>query len=196
MDANPKVGIAGSRLEDPDGTPQRSAFRFHSVLSELESGLRLGLVSKLLRNKIVAPPVPEKTCRIDWVSGASLMIRQNVFNQIGLLDEGYFMYFEEVDFCLRAHRAGWECWYVPASRVVHLVGQSSGVNDGKQLRKRRPTYWFASRKRFFTKNFGPARAFSRPAVLWAIGFRDLSAARVHGAAQAGSRSSCICWVIL
>lgn len=169
LDANPKVGIAGSRLEDSDGTPQRSAFRFHSVLGELESGMRLGLISRLLSRRIVAPPPPRDTCRTDWVSGASMMIRQKVFNQIGLMDEGYFMYFEEVDFCLRAHRGGWECWYVPASRVVHLVGQSSGVNDPKQAGRRRPTYWFASRKRFFVKNFGPARAFVASS-LWAIGF--------------------------
>jgi hypothetical protein len=169
MDANPKAGIAGSRLEDPDGTPQRSAFRFHSVLSELESGLRLGLVSKLLRKKIVAPPVPEKTCRTDWVSGASILIRQDVFTQVGLLDEKYFMYFEEVDFCLRAHGAGWECWYVPASRVIHLVGKSSGVNDAQQIRKRRPAYWFASRRRFFVKHFGSSRAFLA-SMLWALGF--------------------------
>ena len=50
---------------------------------------------------------------------------------VGLLDEGYFMYFEEVDFCLKAARAGWPCWYVPSSRVVHLVGQSSGVTRAK-----------------------------------------------------------------
>ena len=65
MEANPRVGIAGSRLEDRDGTPQRSAFRFHSVLSELESGMRLGIVSRLLNQRIVAPPPPDATCRTD-----------------------------------------------------------------------------------------------------------------------------------
>ena len=116
MDEHPLVGIAGSRLEHPDGTPQRSAFRFHSVLSEWEAGLRLGLVSRLLNKRVVAPPVPQVTCPTDWVAGASMIVRRAVFERIGLLDEGYFMYFEEVDFCLRARRAGWPCWYVPASR--------------------------------------------------------------------------------
>ncbi|HAA31973.1 MAG TPA: glycosyl transferase family 2, partial [Cyanobacteria bacterium UBA8553] len=59
MNSHPDVGIAGSRLEDPDGTPQCSAFRFHTVLSELDSGLRLGAVSKLLTNWVVWSPIPE-----------------------------------------------------------------------------------------------------------------------------------------
>src|SRR5262249_25421828 len=113
MERHPEVGIAGSRLEDPDGTPQRSAFRFPSWASELEGGLRLGLVSRLLHRRVVAPPVRGEAHPCDWVAGASMMIRRAVFRDIGLLDDGYFLYFEEVDFCLRARRAGWSCWYVP-----------------------------------------------------------------------------------
>ena len=67
MDLHPRVGIAGSRLEDPDGTPQRSAFRFFSVASEFEGGIRLGVVSRLLRQRLVAPPVAEEPHATDWV---------------------------------------------------------------------------------------------------------------------------------
>jgi len=171
MDQNPRAGIAGSRLENPDGSPQRSAFRFHSVLGELEAGLRLGPVSKALRSRVVAPPVPQGNQPIptDWVAGASMIIRCEVFDAIGLLDDGYFMYFEEVDFCLRAARAGWPCWYVPASRVVHLVGQSSGVTDIKQANKRRPRYWFESRRRFFTRNHGLIKT-ALADLFWMTGF--------------------------
>ncbi|MDJ0601647.1 MAG: glycosyltransferase family 2 protein [Crocosphaera sp.] len=154
MNNHPDVGIAGSRLEEPDGTPQRSAFRFHSIFSEFDDGLRLGIVSKLLNRWIVAPPVPDSHCKTDWVAGASMIIRREVFETIGLLDEDYFMYFEEVDFCLRANKAGWPCWYVPESRVIHFVGQSSGVTNTKIPPKRRPQYWFDSRQRFFIKNYG------------------------------------------
>lgn len=154
MDSHPDVGIAGSRLEDPDGTPQRSAFRFPSIFSEIDDGLRLGVVTKLLSKWVVAPPVPEGACQTDWVAGASMIIRRSVFEAVGLIDEKYFLYYEEVDFCLAARRAGWPCWYVPESRVIHFVGQSSGVTDTKRQPKRRPAYWFASRRRFFVKNFG------------------------------------------
>jgi GT2 family glycosyltransferase len=83
-----------------------------------------------------------------------MVIRREVFASVGLLDEKYFLYFEEVDFCFQAKKAGWECWYVPASRVVHLVGQSSGVTDRKRPPKRLPKYWFDSRRRYFLKNYG------------------------------------------
>lgn len=169
LDANPQVGIAGSRLESADGTPQRSAFRFHSVLSELDGGVRLGLVSKLLWRHRVAPPVPEEPGRTDWVAGASMMIRREVFERIGLIDAGYFMYFEEVDFCLRAARAGWPCWYVPASRVVHFVGRSSGITDANRRTMRRPAYWFHSRRRYFLRNHGRFKALLAD-VAWAGGF--------------------------
>jgi hypothetical protein len=154
MDEHPKVGIAGSRLEEPDGTPQCSAFRFHTVFSELDSGLNLGIVSKLLSRWVVWPPIPEEACQTDWVAGASMIVRREVFEAVGLMDEEYFMYYEEMDFCLQAKKAGWSCWYVPKSRVVHLVGQSSGVTDTKRPPKRRPQYWFDSRRRYFLKNYG------------------------------------------
>ncbi len=154
MSKNPQVGIAGSRLEDPDGTPQVSAFRFHTLPSEVDSGLRLGLVSKLLSKWVVWSPIPQETCQTDWVAGASMIVRREVFEQVGLMDEEYFMYYEEMDFCLQAKRAGWSCWYVPQSQVVHLVGQSSGVTDTKRPPKRRPQYWFDSRRRYFLKNYG------------------------------------------
>jgi GT2 family glycosyltransferase len=157
MLAHPHIGIAGSRLEDPDGSPQYSAFRFPSIASELDQSLRFGPVSRLLKNSIIAPPIPTIGTRTDWVAGASMMVRREVFDAIGLLDERYFMYYEEVDFCWRARQAGWECWYVPESRVVHLVGQASGVTNTKIKRKRRPAYWFESRRRYFLRNAGKLR---------------------------------------
>jgi GT2 family glycosyltransferase len=169
MEAHPAVGIAGSRLEDPDGTPQRSAFRFPTLWSEVESGLRLGFISRLLSRYVVAPPVSESAHPTDWLAGASMMIRRQVFDDVGLMDEGYFLYFEETDFCLRARLAGWPCWYVPASRVVHLVGQSSGVTDTKSKPRRVPRYWFDSRRRFFRKHHGRVYTLLTDCG-WVLGF--------------------------
>jgi N-acetylglucosaminyl-diphospho-decaprenol L-rhamnosyltransferase len=170
MDQNPEAGIAGSRLEEPDGTPQCSAFRFPNVWSELDSGLRLGLVTQLLSEQIVPIlPVTEAIRQVDWVAGASMIVRRQVFETAGLMDEKYFLYFEEVDFCIAAKNAGWTCWYVPESRVVHYVGQSSGVTDTKRKAKRRPAYWFDSRRRFFVKNYGWSYAILTE-VAWASGF--------------------------
>lgn len=149
MDQNPKVGIAGSRLEDPDGTPQRSAFRFQSPLSALEGNLKLGPVSRLLSRWTVAPPVVDHPVETDWVAGASMIIRHEVCRDIGLLDEGYYTYFDDIDYCFSAKKKGWPTWYIPASRVVHLVGQSTGVNSKP---KRLPPYMLDARRRYFLKH--------------------------------------------
>lgn len=156
MDQHPNVGIAGSRMENPDGTPQRSAFRFPSPLSEFEGNLRFGLVSWLLARWTVAPPVSGEACETDWLSGACIIVRREVFRDIGLLDEGYFTYFEDVDFCFNARKAGWPIWYVPTSRVVHLIGRSTGITVSKP--KRLPSYSFEARRRYFLKNHGPVTA--------------------------------------
>ena len=155
LEKHSSVGLAGSRLEDPDATPQRSAFRFPSIYSELDAGLRFGPITRLIRKHRVAYDPPTAAEPADWVAGASVLVRKQVFDDVGLMDEGYFMYFEEVDFCLRANRGGWPCWYVPQSHVVHLVGQASGVTSRDSRRtKRRPAYWFESRRRYLLKHFG------------------------------------------
>jgi hypothetical protein len=156
--ARPEVGLVGSRLEDPDGTPQHSRYRFPGVLSELEDSLRLGVVSRLLKNQMAVVPIVDEPHEIDWVCGGSMMVRREVFADVGLLDEAYFMYYEETDFARAAKKSGWSCWYVPDSHVVHLVGRSSGVTVRDRRPARTPPYWFASRRRYFIKNHGWAYA--------------------------------------
>lgn len=163
----PRAGVVGSRLENPDGTPQPAAFRFHTVLTEIDDGLRLGPVSRLLSRWALVLPEPRQACRADWVCGASMLVRREVFEEVGLLDEGYFLYFEEVDLCLRAARAGWECWHEPRSRVVHLERRSTGVDPGARLR-RLPPYVLESRRRYFVKNHGVAYA-ALADVAWIVG---------------------------
>ena len=157
LDDHPEVGLAGSRLEFPDGGPQPSAFPFPSVLGEFEGGMRFGPVSRWLADRAVFQPIPVEPRPVDWVAGASLMVRREVFDAVGLLDERYFMYYEEVDFCRRAATAGWPCWYVPASRVLHLVGQSSDVTSAAAPTRRRPRYWFEARRLYFLTHHGRLR---------------------------------------
>lgn len=150
----PTAGIVGSRLEDPDGTPQRSAFRFPTLAGEMEATARLKIVSMLLARRVMAPPPPASACATDWVAGACMLVRREVFETVGLLDEGYFLYYEDVDLCHRAWQAGWRCWYEPASRVVHLVGQSTGVTATREQPGRQPVYWFQSRQRYWLTYHG------------------------------------------
>ena len=176
MESHPEAGLAGSRLEDPDGTPQRSAFRFHSILGELENAVRLGILTRLLSRWVVAPPVVNHAFQCDWVSGASVIFRQAVLRDIGTMDEEYFLYFEETDYCLAARRAGWRCYYVPESRVMHLVAASTGVSS-RPCSPRRPTYWFESRRRYFRKNHGTLYAMACD-VVWIAGFASWRLRRI------------------
>ncbi len=154
MAERPKVGIAGSSFELADGTPWQITLRFPTLLSELDSGLRLGIVSKLLRKWVTAQPSGNKICQADWLPGACMLIRREVFESVGLMDEEYFLYYEETDYCLQVKRGGWSCWYVPESVVMHIGGQSTGVEVPNEPPERLPKYCFDSRRRYFTKNHG------------------------------------------
>jgi N-acetylglucosaminyl-diphospho-decaprenol L-rhamnosyltransferase len=154
MNTHPKAGICGGSLESEEGLLWPFAFRFPSLLSEVERGFSFSLTSRLLSRWKVVRPMNDYPQRVDWVAGASFVVRRSVFETIGLMDDSYFLYFEETDFCLRARRAGIECWYVPDSRVMHISGQSTGVTAKTTVPKRLPDYWFDSRRRYFIKNHG------------------------------------------
>lgn len=157
MASHPEVGLAGGSSEDPDGTRQHCAFRFPSPMGELIAYGRLAFIARM-SSRLLPVGLPAAAQPVDWVSGGYLFIRRAVIDQIGLMDEGYFLYFEETDFILRARRAGWSCWHVPESRIVHLVGQSSGVTARDAAPRRIPAYWFESRRRYFIQNHGRCQA--------------------------------------
>jgi hypothetical protein len=148
------VGIAGSSFENSDGSDWPIAFRFPTLLSELENGLQFGLATRLLRRWVVAKRMGNHSQQIDWVPGASMMVRWSVFETIGGFDENYFLYFEETDFCFRAKKSGFTTWYVPESRVMHIAGQSTKMTERNSKPKRLPSYWFDSRRRFFAITYG------------------------------------------
>ncbi len=154
MEEHPKAGIAGSRFEDADGSEWPIAFRFPTVWAEVEGGCALGVVSRLLGDHAVAKTMGDQPERVDWLPGASMMLRATLLKAIGGFDESYFLYYEETDLCLRAQRAGYEIWHVPQSRVMHIRGQSTGVTVLNERPKRLPAYWFESRRRYYLKNHG------------------------------------------
>ena len=182
--AHPQVGIAGSSFEFEDGTLWPHAFRFPSIWSEVATGLRLGFVGALLKGRMMLLSMSDRAERVDWLPGASMMVRREVFESVGLMDEGYFLYFEETDYCLQAARAGWQCWYVPQSRVMHIVGQSTGITELDAAISRRPKYWFESRRRYWIKNHGWFYAAATDLV-WVISYSTL---RLRRAVQRKPRS--------
>jgi GT2 family glycosyltransferase len=150
LEGHPQTGFAGSSILSETGELQRTVFRFPSIAGEFEAAARLGPLSRLLAGHIVAMPVPEQSGPVDWLVGASLMMRREMLDQIGLFDEGFFLYFEETDLCLRAAKAGWSTDYVRESRVCHIGSAATGMKRWQRV----PTYWFDSRLRYFNKNHG------------------------------------------
>ncbi|MDP5086099.1 MAG: glycosyltransferase family 2 protein [Yoonia sp.] len=154
MLANPTTGFAGSFIHGDDGAPHTTTFRFPSIFSEIEGAIRFGPVSRVLRNYRVPVDDIETTRPVDWLAGASLMMRQDLLDRIGLFDETFFLYFEETDLCRRARKAGFEIIYVKESVVMHLGSVSTGMKTWAKT----PTYWYDSRFYYFAKNHGKSYA--------------------------------------
>lgn len=166
LEERPQAGIAGSYIHGPAGDTHDTAFRFPSVASNFEESLGLGVVTRLLDRWVVSKPVPSETTRVDWLAGASMLIRREVFDAIGVYDENFFFYFEETDFCLRAARAGFTTWYVPESRVEHIGAASSGWKD---FSKPRAAFWWDGRRWFYYKNHGLLYLWAAN-LAWVLGF--------------------------
>lgn len=169
LDSNPEVGIAGGRCVWEEGGLRSTAFRFQSPVTDLIGAAEFGPITRLLGGRQVALPISDTPRRVDWVSGSSMMIRREVIERIGLMDEGYFLYFEESDYCARADDAGFAVWTVPASVVTHIGGQSTGITGQHRARNRRPRYWFYSRARFLVRKHGVAQAHLAN-FLWLIAY--------------------------
>lgn len=150
----PDAGIISPRLEWPDGEPQISCFRYRSPVSELIEAAATGPVTQALAGFDVPIPVSDDSFEPQWTSFACVWVRQAVVEKVGLMDEGYFMYFDDIDYCRRTWEAGWRIRHWPAARVVHLRGGSGSVKTEIANRKRPRPYLYASRSRYFAKFYG------------------------------------------
>jgi N-acetylglucosaminyl-diphospho-decaprenol L-rhamnosyltransferase len=166
--SDPEIGIASPRLEWPDGTPQTSCFRAHTPWSELINASATGPIQKLLQRWDVPIGVQDQGFEPDWTSFACVLVRGEVFDTVGLLDESFFMYYEDADFCRRVTRAGFRIRHDPSAHVVHLRGGTSPVKALTRLRKRRPPYYYASRSQYFRNASGPLGVLMAN-LMWTLG---------------------------
>lgn len=155
MDANPRCGILGVRLEGRDGELQPCARYFPTPFNQFlqRTGLHKWFKNVRLVDDMAWDHASVRTC--DWVVGCYYLVRKEVIDQIGLFDPRYFLYFEEVDHCFAAKRAGWEVVFYPHTTVVHLGGESaksSGeiTQSGRQL----SALQVESELLYFRKNYG------------------------------------------
>lgn len=151
---HPRCGIAGAQLENEDGSLQFSSFRLPSLLTEFAEGARLPIGHRWLGRWMITHPPAGAAHATGWVSGAAILLRSQVLEDVGPLDHSFFLYFEEADVCLRAARRGWETWTVPGARVVHGKGKSTGAMQPGQSTVARPAAWHASRRHYFRKHHG------------------------------------------
>ena len=130
LDGHPKVAVVGPRILDPDGAVQGSARSFPGALTAL-AGRTAFLTRRFPRNALSVRQIPALACdrdgpiSVDWVSGACLLARRRALEQIGHLDDRFFMFWEDADVCWRLRKRGWQVMYDPRARVVHLVGAST-----------------------------------------------------------------------
>ena len=158
LTSHPDAGAAGSQLVNPDGSLAGSAFRFPTIAREFVRGVGIERVGRLLGIAPALFPYGEMG-RVDWVTGASVLLRTKALLEAGLFDTGFFLYFEEVELMRRLARHGWFAYHCPASMVIHAAGASTGVIDGKAAGKGvPPDYVFHSRRRYFALTLGKRRA--------------------------------------
>ena len=169
ISSDESVGLLSPRLEWPDGTPQESCFRFHHPISQLLSSANTGVLLKLFRNFEVAHRISDESRNCSWTSFACILIRKTVLEQLDNLDEKFFMYFEDVEFCWRAGSKGWKIRNHPAAKVVHLRGGSSPVKSNKIERKRQAKYVYESRTRYFYLVYGHSGLLFAN-LLWTLGW--------------------------
>ncbi|MGE0359975.1 MAG: glycosyltransferase family 2 protein [Vicinamibacterales bacterium] len=152
-DAHPRAGVVGPRLENPDGSFQTGPTPFPSLSNELLSVTGIG--RRLTYRGYPSRPAAasRRAQRTDYVVGACMLARREALDEVGVLDEGYFMYSEEPDWCWRMRAAGWETWYTPDAVITHFGGQST-----RQVREAMLVALYRSKVRFFRLHRGAGSA--------------------------------------
>lgn len=168
MESSLKMGIVAPRLNWQNGMQQTSCFchltPFNSFLNSAKTGAFSRLLKPLAINEVAIPLEQHDIVDPQWLSFACVLIRATMIKEIGLMDEGYFMYREDNDYCRRATQSGWQLKYVAQAHVVHLNQGSSNQKAVKRL----PKYYFQSRTRYFLKYYGrPGLVLAN--LLWTFG---------------------------
>lgn len=192
METHPDAGLSGCRLLNGDGSLQRSCSKFPNLLTELYDALYLSKIfprSRVFGSYAMTYWDFKETREVDFAGGSCLIARREAIEEVGLLDEGYFMYTEEADWCYRMWERNWKVYFYPGAEIIHLGGQSArryGSDILLQL--------YVSRNRFLRKHSGNLTAAVHKlvvglgALLRVIGFRlrgllgpdQSDAVRFHG----------------
>lgn len=158
FEADPRLGIAGAALLDPSGAPQWSGGRCPSTLWCF--ALASGIPALLGRSGVwrqLRPPSGSTGRPVHWVAGTAMVVRREVWESVGPLDPDYRLYCQDLDFCDRAHEAGWKVAVVPGFRVMHHLGSTIAAESGA-VGGTHPELMWSDLVRFAGKRWGRARA--------------------------------------
>jgi N-acetylglucosaminyl-diphospho-decaprenol L-rhamnosyltransferase len=179
LEAWPDAAAVGPRILNPDGTPQSCGYVFPTLLAEIRQSKRVDRLLALLAGpaRATSGEAPAETAEVDWCDGACMLLRREALETVGLLDEQYFLYTEELDWCFAARRAGWRVAVVPDAVVWHHRGQSS-TNTGTGALS--TALLVETRLRYYRKNHSFSTALAAAFVL-AAGFAKQWRSDPHGA---------------
>ena len=148
LERQPRAALVAPALRYADGRPQPAAFEFPGLLQIV---LDLYPIDRLMDSRVNGRVHATQPCQVDHPLGACMLIRRAAWDDVGPLDEGYFMYLEEIDWCRRARARAWQIWHQPSARVIHHGGSSTS---------QQPEAMFAqlwrSRLRYYSRFHGPA----------------------------------------
>ncbi|MFH1631777.1 MAG: glycosyltransferase family 2 protein [bacterium] len=163
LDEDSEVGVAGCVIQYPDGSPQESFRRFPTLKAWLLTLFKVPHIvkrSKIVDHYMMRDANPYQTQDVDSIMGAFMFIRRELIDQIGMLDERYFIWFEEVDYCKMAHDAGWKIRYYADVRIEHMQGHSFG----KIATLRKQKWIRTSLRKYMYKHHGPVPWL----ILWVL----------------------------
>jgi GT2 family glycosyltransferase len=177
-EAHSKPTLVGPTLEDTQGAPQVSSFPYPGFRGELVDAAATGPITRLLSRPSASR----------WVSFAAVLISRSALDAAGYLDEGFFMYYEDVDYCRRIEQAGGLIIDCPEARIAHLRGASSPVKSLRKERKRMPAYFYESRSRYFAKHHGRL-ALWMANIFWTLGQTIAAIREVAGRPRHNARGA-------
>jgi len=160
MDEHPEAGACGAQLLFPDGTLQLSCRRFPDLRTFLvrRTPFRRFLWGSSANAYHLMADIDHHLAQpVDWLLGACLLVRREIINTVGLMDESYYLYVEDIDWCYRMKQRGWQVWYVPSAKIIH---HHLAVSD-KALLSQRSWIHFQSMVRFYRKFWAPDVPFLR-----------------------------------
>lgn len=156
LEQNPKVGIVGPKILNPDGSLQLSCRRFPNPRAALFRNTFLGRwfpKNRYTREYLMSDWPHDEPRFVDWVSGAAMVVGESVIEKVGLMDPAYFMYCEDVDWCFRARKAGFEVAYLPTAVVTHAIGRSTDKAPNRMIVRFHRSMFYFYRKNLLPQSF-------------------------------------------